>query len=69
MEKKDMKPCLYCGETHEAEHVYACRELWFLQFADLLAKMTPEELAEFTRDLRAELQDYNINEGAEDDNG
>ena len=54
-----MPKCMYCGQNHEAEQVYACRELWFLQFSDLLTQMTPDELEEFARDVRAELEGDN----------
>ena len=54
--------CLYCQEEHKSDEHYGCRQLWFLQFADLLEKMTPEELREFARDLRAELEEYSVNE-------
>ena len=51
--------CPYCQQQHESEEVNGCRQLWLLQFSDLLDRMTPEEMAEFAREIRAELEGDN----------
>ena len=53
--------CPYCQQQHESDEVNGCRQLWLLQFSDLLERMTDDdELAEFTREILAV-----INEDAE----